>query len=442
MEREFNNKQNRKLTVFACILSVVSIGLLVFGFIAVSSNKVILLQSISNLFNKLDYIDEDSKVLTDKIISSSDVGVRSNIKVSSGVMNGNLSIDYLENKKDKKSELDLDVSINEQKILGANLNLSNDNLYLFVDDITTKYYYITQEFVSLTSGLNSSDTDEMVALLKEAVTDYIDNNDIAKKKETVTYNGQDKKVNKLTYKVTNKTVKEIVNNFLDSIKNNKDLFNKLASSSNMSKDELTTLFDEYREKLNYENEELLFNYHVYYYGFNKIIRYELEDPEDNMIVQYKVEDKESISLLENNEAILYLEFVEAKKGYTYSGYIISEEVRTNFSGSLTENNLTLIVDNNDSEIKLVIDSTDNQKENTSKFDIKIYNIIDKQEELVLEINADVTYYFGEKIDTNLENSVDINEMTEEDMTTIYTNLLNHPLYQLIIQLTGNMEIGL
>ena len=181
MEKEFNNKQNRKLTVFACILSVVSIGLLVFGFIAVSSNKVILLQSISNLFNKLDYIDEDSKVLTDKIISSSDVGIRSNIKVSSSIINGNLSIDYLENKKDKKSELDLDFSVSGQKLIGANLNFSDDNLYMFVDDITPNYYYTTQEFISLTSGLNSSDSDKLVDLLKEAVTDYIDNNDIAKK---------------------------------------------------------------------------------------------------------------------------------------------------------------------------------------------------------------------------------------------------------------------
>lgn len=442
MEKEFNNKQNRKLTVFACILSVVSIGLLVFGFIAVSSNKVILLQSISNLFNKLDYIDEDSKVLTDKIISSSDVGIRSNIKVSSSIINGNLSIDYLENKKDKKSELDLDFSVSGQKLIGANLNFSDDNLYMFVDDITPNYYYTTQEFISLTSGLNSSDSDKLVDLLKEAVTDYIDNNDIAKKKETVTYNNKDKKVNKLTYKVTNKVVKEIVNNFLNSIENNKELFNKIATTSNLSKDELNTLFDDFLESLSYDTEELLFNYHVYYYGFNRIIRYEIEDLENNMLLQYKVEDKESISLLENNVTVLNFELTESKKGYTYNGYVVSEEVKTNFSGSITENQLTLVIDNNGEKVKVVIDYTDNQKENSSDFDIKIYSIISEQEELVLEINVDVTYYFGEKINTNLENSVNINEISEEDMINIYTNLVNHPLYQLIEGLTGNMELSL
>lgn len=442
MEKELNNNQNRKLTIFACILSVVSIGLLVFGFLAVSSSKVILLQSVSNLFNKLDYVDKSSKKLTDKIISSSDVGVRSNVKVSSDFLNGSIAIDYLENKKDKKSELDLDFNINEQKLIGANFNFSDDKLHMFVDDITPNYYYVAQEFVSLTSGLNSSDSDKIVALLKESVTDYIDNDDIAKKKETVTYNGKDKKVNKLTYKVTNKVIKDIVSNFIASIKKDKELFNKIAKVSNITKDELNTLFDEFLESLNYETEVSLFNYNIYYYGFNKIIRYETVDLDNNMTLQYKVEEKESISLLENSEAILYLEIVKAKKGHTYNGYVADSGIKNNFSGSVTDNTLTLIMDSDGSKVKVVIDSIDNQKENSYKFDIKLFNVINNQEEKLIEISVDLEYYFGEKIKTNLGNSVDINNISEEDMMTIYTNLSNHPLYQLIAGLTGSMELSL
>ena len=183
MEQEFNKKQNRKLTVFACVLSIISIGLLVFGFVAVSSNKVVMLQSLSNLSSKVDPFLEENKVLLDKIASSKDVGFKTNINVSVNEViaqdiSFDLGINYLENRDDQKSKLNLTLSSNGEEILGGQLALANQRVYGFINNITPRYYYTSLEYYSLLSSLNSKDSEKVWSLLKDTVNDYIDNKDI------------------------------------------------------------------------------------------------------------------------------------------------------------------------------------------------------------------------------------------------------------------------
>ena len=70
MENNINKKQNTRVMIFASFLSIVSIGLLVLGFFLVSSDKVVLLQSVSNLFNKFNNQNESNSILTDKLYSN------------------------------------------------------------------------------------------------------------------------------------------------------------------------------------------------------------------------------------------------------------------------------------------------------------------------------------------------------------------------------------
>ena len=130
-------KQNCKITVFACLLSVISIGLLVFGFMAVSSNKVIMLQSISNLNNKLDPFLENNKVLLDKLANSKDVGLRTNIDVDVNELvaqdaSFSINFDYLENRDDQKSKLNLEVTANNEEFPKFSFSLSSCRRLLLV----------------------------------------------------------------------------------------------------------------------------------------------------------------------------------------------------------------------------------------------------------------------------------------------------------------------
>ena len=226
-------KQNRKITVFACLLSVISIGLLVFGFMAVSSNKVVMLQSISNLNNKLDPFLENNKVLLDKLANSKDVGLRTNIDVNVNELvaqdaSFSINFDYLENRDDQKSKLNLEVTANNEELVKGQVALANQKVYGFINDITPKYYYTALEYTSLLSSLGSKDTEKIWSLLKDSVNDSINNDDIKKEKVTINYNGKDKKVNKLSYTITSKKVKAVLDKFFNSLKKEKTLFSNIS----------------------------------------------------------------------------------------------------------------------------------------------------------------------------------------------------------------------
>jgi hypothetical protein len=431
MDMDFGKRQNRKVTIFACLLSVISIGLLIFGFSLVSSDKVVMLQGISNLFSKFDPLFEDSSSLLNKISTSSDIGIKSNVKISSNDTDANISFDYLENNSDKKSKLVLDVTLDDENILGADLALSDDNLYFFIDNITPNYYYTAFEYYSFLSNLSSNDYDKALALLKESITDYIDNS-------------KDKKVNKLTYEITNKAIKDIAGNFIDSIKNDKTLLEDISSYLNISNEETINLLDEFIDSLDYEEIETVLYYRVYYYGFNQIVAYELEDIEDKISIEYKIDNKEIINVYSDNMNVFSLEITKNKKEYDFDGFIVVDDEKYNFSGKENDNTITIILDQDEISYMVVITTSEQEQGDYyySNTDIKISVIVDSEEESTLTINIETEYYFNQKVELDLSNSVDINEISEEDLNTIYENIMNHPIYELIMGLYGVSEFSL
>lgn len=427
MENGVNRKQNRKVMIFACILSVISIGLLILGFFLVSSDKVVLLQSVSNLFNKFSESSESSSVLVDKIASSQNVGLTSNISITSDLLNASLKLDYLENKDNKKSKLTLDLNINEEEMIDANLALVDEKVHLFVDDITPNYYYTDLEYIAIFSELKSSDYDKITTLLKDIITDYIDDGDISKEKVEISYNGKDKKVNKLTYEITNKTIKDVVTKFFDSIKEDKTLLENIASSLNITTKDVETSMDDILSSIDTKEEKVLYNYIVYYYGFNKIVGYELEEIETKTILEYKVQDTESINLYQEEKQVLNIDITTDKKQHNFVGFIQGEEEKVEFTGNITDNVITINIE----DIKCII--TYNSKENDfyTEYNITLYQTVDNQETELCTIKMTNQYYFDKEVDINLDNSININDITEEEMNTIYSNLMNHPLYTLV-----------
>lgn len=434
-------KQNKKVTIFAILLSIVSIGLLVFGFSLVSSDKVVLLQSISNLYGRVEDSFENNSELLDKIATSKNIGIRSNIGFNYDSSSVGLSLNYLENKDSKKSKLDLDVTMNNEKLIGGDVALADNNVYFSVDDITPNYYYTAFEYMSFISGLESNDYDKILDTLKESVTDNISDDNLKKEKVTISYNGKDKKVNKITYEITNKALKNVVTSFVDSLKKDKKLLENIASYLDMETDEIIKSLDNFLEEIKVEEEKVLCNYVVYYYGFNKIIGYELVELESNAVLEYKVQDKESIILSQEDVQILVLNIQNNKKDYTFDGFITSEESEVKFYGSLSGNNLIFSVVSEGTEFKANITSSNIEKDNSfiTTTNIILSTIVDGTETELGKLDLSTEYYFGEEVSINLNNSVDINNITEEETQVIYNNLMNHPIYQIVSSLMTGLE---
>lgn len=433
MDQEQNKKQNRKVTLFACLLSFLSIGLLVFGFTLVSSDKVVMLQSIFNLSSRFNQALDSDSLLLDKISSSNNVGIRLNMNTNYQDSTSTLLLDYLENKEDKKSRLDFTVSKENEKILDLDMSLYQKNLYFFIENITPSYYYTAFNYYSLLSSLSSSDSDKLLSLLKESVTDYIDNDSITSQKVNITYHGKSKKVNKLTYQITNKTVYDILASFIHSVQTDTSLYNNVSSYLKLSKEELDEKCNQLLTQIGKDNKTVLYNYRVYYYGFNQIVSYELEDVTNKVVLKYQKDDKDILEVKKEDTVVLSINISKNKNQYDFEGFINSDK-KYDFTGNIKNNTITVFYHDNEDSYQFSLNLKENIKDNSFSYDYDINVLLNKETVFTSKINF--TYYFNEKIeDINYTNSTSISDITEEDFNTILEQLKNHPLYDLISSFT-------
>lgn len=433
MDQEQNKKQNRKVTLFACLLSFLSIGLLVFGFTLVSSDKVVMLQSISNLSSRFNQALDSDSLLLDKISSSNNVGIRLNMNTNYQDSTSTLLLDYLENKEDKKSRLDFTVSKENEKILDLDMSLYQKNLYFFIENITPSYYYTAFNYYSLLSSLSSSDSDKLLSLLKESVTDYIDNDSITSQKVNITYHGKSKKVNKLTYQITNKTIYDILASFIHSVQTDTSLYNNVSSYLKLSKEELDEKCNQILTQIGKDNKTVLYNYRVYYYGFNQIVSYELEDVTNKVVLKYQKDDKDILEVKKEDTVVLSINISKNKNQYDFEGFINSDK-KYDFTGNIKNNTITVFYHDNEDSYQFSLTLKEDIKDNSFSYDYDINLLLNKETVFTSKINF--TYYFNEKIeDINYTNSTSISDITEEDFNTILEQLKNHPLYDLISSFT-------
>lgn len=433
MDQEQNKKQNRKVTLFACLLSFLSIGLLVFGFTLVSSDKVVMLQSISNLSSRFNQALDSDSLLLDKISSSNNVGIRLNMNTNYQDSTSTLLLDYLENKEDKKSRLDFTVSKENEKILDLDMSLYQKNLYFFIENITPSYYYTAFNYYSLLSSLSSSDSDKLLSLLKESVTDYIDNDSITSQKVNITYHGKSKKVNKLTYQITNKTVYDILASFIHSVQTDTSLYNNVSSYLKLSKEELDEKCNQLLTQIGKDNKTVLYNYRVYYYGFNQIVSYELEDVTNKVVLKYQKDDIDILEVKKEDTVVLSINISKNKNQYDFEGFINSDK-KYDFTGNIKNNTITVFYHDNEDSYQFSLTLKKDVKDNSFSYDYDINVLLNKETVFTSKINF--TYYFNKKIeDINYTNSTSISDITEEDFNTILEQLKNHPLYDLISSFT-------
>lgn len=433
MDQEQNKKQNRKVTLFACLLSFLSIGLLVFGFTLVSSDKVVMLQSISNLSSRFNQALDSDSLLLDKISSSNNVGIRLNMNTNYQDSTSTLLLDYLENKEDKKSKLDFTVSKENEKILDLDMSLYQKNLYFFIENITPSYYYTAFNYYSLLSSLSSSDSDKLLSLLKESVTDYIDNDSITSQKVNITYHGKSKKVNKLTYQITNKTIYDILASFIHSVQTDTSLYNNVSSYLKLSKEELDEKCNQILTQIGKDNKTVLYNYRVYYYGFNQIVSYELEDVTNKVVLKYQKDDKDILEVKKEDTVVLSINISKNKNQYDFEGFINSDK-KYDFTGNIKNNTITVFYHDNEDSYQFSLTLKEDIKDNSFSYAYDINLLLNKETVFTSKINF--TYYFNEKIeDINYTNSTSISDITEEDFNTILEQLKNHPLYDLISSFT-------
>ena len=433
MDSQKELTQKKTITVLAILLSVVSIVLLGFGFYVFSNSKTVLLQSVSKFTNNIkEVIGESNNNFLQNILKEDKIKVSSDISI---YMNeeelGSIHLSYLENKKDEQSAFNVTLSQSSNELLEANAILANNNIYVKVKDIMD-YYYTECPYVSMFEEISVEDYQKVIDLFYESVKEELKEKDITKSKETIKLGEKNKKVTKLSYKITTKMITNVLSNTMDKILKDKNLVTSLSKTFSVEEQELKDSFQTTKEELK-EMEESYLYYNVYYYGFNNIVLYELTDSKDS-IKMYSYDNQYEIVCTKEEQELFTLKMVKNKDKYDISGEVASYT----YTGTLITSNNRFSLDVNTTIQGMVINlklEEEIQEKDNYQIDTKLgidmlgTNIEAKIKTIYeLEKNVDVT---------GIENAKDFNEITDTDIQNILTNIENHPFLSSIYQFIQN-----
>ncbi len=415
MDVELNQKQSKKMTIFAFLLSFFSIGLLIFGFLLISSEKVVMLQSISNLTSQLDLLLENYQELVNHISTSNDVSL--NTWADATILD---------------EELKNQLSFSNRQLWNLDFSFQNQKVYFSMDELTSKHYSSDLNYYSMFLKLNSNDYDQILSYFKDAIRNIVDNQKITKEKVTISYHGKDKKVNRLTYTLTNSSLKEIITTFIQYLKQDQKLLEHMAFIHSLSVDEITKNLDLLVESIDFKD-DIGLTYQVYYYGFNQIIRYELETSDQKYQITYQLDQKQTLEFYQNNDCLLQLIFPSDKKNISFSGFFNQNQKEIPFQGTIDHDNITVTFSYNEEQYQISLQGHNDFTENSVYYQMRmeVSTLLDYQEQPLMTIDFYIEYLKSTHFNPSLEDVYDIHNIPEEEIMMIKDQWLVHPLYQFL-----------
>ncbi len=439
--------KNRNMAIFAVILSVLSVGILVGSFFVLSSSKTIMFQSISNWNSllKKSFTNEDN-VLMEKIKSHDQVRLDESLSLTVdpsfdlGFEKASIKLGYNDDQKAKKSSFDLQLLLDENE-LSLDGFLANNKLYLKIKDILEKYYYLDVEYISFFKDTESLDYEKFIDIVFDSLKENVEEKDFKKSKETIYLGDNTKKTTKISYTVTSKKLYQVLINILKKVSNDKELLLSIAETNDLSESEMKNQLEQSIRVLEAESEktnESLFDYNVYYYGFNNIVMEEIV-ADDTAIQYYHYDKTEELKIVDIPSKTNYftMKTVEEKDSTSISGFIYTYE----YQGTIKETDNTLDMKINfdfEEEGELVLEVTGRIKDEKTLYqtqvDIKVSgNIEDMDLGNGILLSMMIQYTFDQNIDTTgIKDATSFEDMTEEEQLQIFDSIENHPFISPIL----------
>ena len=287
------------------------------------------------------------------------------------------------------------------------------------------YYYTDFEYFSALSGVENEISEKMLEYLYDSFKEVLTTKDIKSEKVKLDLGEKEKKVTKLSYDIDGNNLYKVLNKTLDKVVNDKDMVDKILKAGNFSQSDFDDSIPEFRNKIKTLKEEnILITYNVYYYGFNNIVMYELETS-DYSVQLYDYDNINKIVLTNGKDSVIEVKVTEKKDNYIINGKIGNYT----FNGTYNEknDNSTLVLNLNieDLIIKLNVNIT------YKKDNIEVNSVVTALGNKI-ELNSNFKPINEKEIDTDsLKNSIDMNDLTDDDIGNILEKLNNNPLMALI-----------
>ena len=399
------------------ILSLIICFFLLYKFIIVSKRTVVntLFNNVTN--NMIRFLDDISKI--DYTNNSFDSDIELSFSTTNDYLKQFTNYKYLlTNQYDANNKIlsgTLDVkTLNNQSITNLNYKYINNNLYLSNPDI---FYFpvniVLNNYIS--DNIDYQLLKDNLINIKNIIVDNLTYKNVTRKDDKIIVDSDEIEVNNLELYYDNMEFNKVVNNILDDIESDENLVNNLSKLCNITTEEL----QEYFSNLRNINREIKIN--IYTKGlFAEVIGFKLTIDNVEILSMYNHNSKDIYTGLYDNESI---ELIVDK---TYNNFILNYadvpiiEI-SNFNSNEKElsfdYNVNTILDKWVGSIKI-----EKITDNKSNINISFINAENR------DINGDLTLNIETKPFTNnlnidINDSININDLSIEDYLTIWSNFL-------------------
>ena len=421
----------KKKKIIVTIVIIVAIGLLVAGGILVYqnySNKNRIVTSFNELKTALtETLNLDENTTNTKITQTVMGSTRFNINPMLGnsedgtdVIIGNLNnstfnYEYRLDTESKRMYMDGSLLLNATELLGINFYQAEDISYVFLRNIFDKYIVIENSdiFTYLEESNQAVDDvnyiyDKIIESLGNNITtdDIKVTNQDGKKKISLELN--EERLNEISENIVNdlkkdKKAKEIIGEGLDNLE---------AARSTVNSNENTTTTND--SSLNYS----------IFLEKNEIVTYEfaIKDNDENYSIEFNNGNEKSFVIKEGNTESLKAVIEESNDTTTIN---LSSDNTSIGTVSINDNNISLSIGDASTGVLVNANLTSSTENNiiTTTFNMAISSYGSNIDVLTVTDTKTVTDGVADFSNINPTNNIDINSLTETDITTIQTNLM-------------------
>ena len=415
----------KKKKIIVTIVIIVAIGLLVAGGILLYqnySNKNRIVTSFNELKTALtETLNLDKNTTNTKITQTVTGSTRFNINPMLGnsedgsdVVIGNLNnstfnYEYRLDTESKRMYMDGSLLLNATELLGINFYQAEDISYVFLRNIFDKYIVIENSDI-FTYLEESNQAVEDVNYIYDKIIESLGNNITTADIKVTNQDGKKKISLELNEERLNEISKNIVNDLKKDDKAKEILGNSL--------DELDTT----TSSSSSDNNSYL--YYSIYLEKDDIVTYEfgVKDKDGDYSIEFNNGNEKSFVIKEGNTESLKA-VIEESNGTTTIN--LSSDNTSIGTVSINDNNISLSIGDASTGVLVNANLTSSTENNiiTTTFNMAISSYGSNIDVLTVTDTKTVTDGVADFSNINPTNNIDINSLTETDITTIQTNLM-------------------
>lgn len=451
-------KKNTGLLVLIIIVMVLALLAVAYKFLLLTPKNIVL-KSINNEYKTISRLfDEASSNKFYSLMNDNSFKMNTDFTIAADI-NEDLLDDDTKTIIAELNKLRFSYSLginNASKELDAGFKLSNGTdsldasvygrdgkIYIDLKELFNKYIYSEVEEYDTIFENDNVDLAQLEYVAEKTKNEFMRNFDktkFEKTKETISIDGNDVKVNKISYKLTDKELDNIIKNMLVNLKEDEKFVSSLSKLTNKTNDEVLKEMQDEIDGIENNSfyQENTFTFNVYTKGIlETAVKYEIvynyQSGESNFSdnsVSYTIgKDSKIIESKSGSEEPLTITIKDSQIVVNSVDFNLTLDIQKNSDTDITVNYSFNGLTNKISATGIV-KIVEQEIEKDKKYNVKVNISADVKNNNdnigTFGIDTDSNIIFGEELTSiDTTNSVDYNNLTEEDINTISTNLLEN-----------------